>query len=186
MAVHLLLEENVGPLTEKQAELLLAAREDSDRLNGILDDLLDISRMESGKVPMSFAPVAPQAIVAEATEHFAAAFQDKGISLQTAVSDDLPEVMADAARIVHVFDNLLSNALKHTTAGGSVTMSARADDEKIIFSVSDTGTGIPREYLNNIFDQFFRVPGPAGPGGRRAGPGHSPRDRRSPRRQYNG
>ena len=158
MAVHLLLEENVGALTEKQAELLLAARDDSDRLNGILDNLLDISRMESGKVPMSFAPVAPQVIVAEAAEHFAAAYQDKGISLQTAVPGDLPEVMADAARIVHVFDNLLSNALKYTSAGGSVTMSARADEEKVIFSVSDTGTGIPREYLDTIFDQFFRVP----------------------------
>ena len=159
MAVHLLLEENVGALTEKQAELLLAAREDSDRLNGILDDLLDISRIESGKVPMSFAHVSPQAIAAEAAEHFAAAFQDNGISLQTAVPGNLPEVIADAARMVHVFDNLLSNALKHTPAGGSVTMSARADEEKIIFSVSDTGAGIPREYLNNIFDQFFRVPG---------------------------
>ncbi len=159
MAVHLLLEEKVGALTEKQAELLLAAREDSDRLNGILEDLLDISRIESGKAPMSFAPVSPQAIAAEAAEHFAAAFQDSGISLKTAVPDDLPEVMADAARIVHVFDNLLSNALKHTAAGGSVTISAQADEKRVVFSVADTGTGIPQEYLNNIFDQFFRVPG---------------------------
>ncbi len=159
MAIHLLLEEKVGALTEKQAELLLAAREDSDRLNAILEDLLDISRIESGKARMSLTSVSPQVIAAQAAEHFATAFQDAGISLKTDVPDDLPEVMADASRIVHVFDNLLSNALKHTAAGGAVTISAHADEQRVVFSVADTGTGIPREYLNNIFDQFFRVPG---------------------------
>jgi two-component system, NtrC family, sensor histidine kinase KinB len=159
MAIHLLLEEKVGTLTEKQAELLLAAREDSDRLNTILEDLLDISRIESGKARMSFTSVSPQVIAAEAAEHFAAAFQDAGINLKTDVPDDMPEVMADAARIVHVFDNLLSNALKHTAAGGAVTISAQTDEQRVVFSVADTGTGIPREYLKNIFEQFFSVPG---------------------------
>jgi two-component system, NtrC family, sensor histidine kinase KinB len=165
MAIHLLLEEKVGTLTEKQAELLLAAREDSDRLNTILEDLLDISRIESGKARMNFAAVSPQVIASEAAEHFAAAFQDRGISLNSNVPNDLPEVMADATRIVHVFDNLLSNALKHTSAGGAVTISARADEELVVFSVADTGTGIPREYLNNIFEQFFSVPGQVVPAG---------------------
>jgi two-component system, NtrC family, sensor histidine kinase KinB len=159
MAIHLLLEEKVGTLTEKQAELLLAAREDSDRLNTILEDLLDISRIESGKARMNFTAVSPQVIIAEAAEHFIAAFQDAGIHLKTDMPDDLPEVMADTARIVHVFDNLLSNALKHTAAGGSVGISAQADEQGVVFFVADTGTGIPREYLKNIFDQFFRVPG---------------------------
>jgi len=159
MAIHLLLEEKVGPLTEKQAELLLAAREDSDRLNTILEDLLDISRIESGKARMSFTAVSPQVIASEAAEHFSAAFQDAGISLKADLPNDLPEVMADASRIVHVFDNLLSNALKHTAAGGAVSISAQADAQWVVISVADTGTGIPREYLNNVFDQFFRVPG---------------------------
>ncbi len=165
MAIHLLLEEKVGTLTEKQAELLLAAREDSDRLNTILEDLLDISRIESGKVPMSFTAVSAQVIASEAAEHFAAAFQDRGISLNTDVPGDLPEVMADAPRIVHVFDNLLSNALKHTSPGGAVTITVHADEEWVVFSVADTGTGIPREYLNNIFEQFFSVPGQVVPAG---------------------
>ena len=159
MAIHLLLEEKVGTLTEKQAELLLAAREDSDRLNTILEDLLDISRIESGKARMNFTAVSPQVIAAEAVEHFAAAFQDRGISLNTDMPGGLPEVMADAPRIVHVFDNLLSNALKHTSPGGAVTISAHADEECVVFFVADTGTGIPQEYLNNIFDQFFSAPG---------------------------
>jgi two-component system, NtrC family, sensor histidine kinase KinB len=165
MAIHLLLEEKVGTLTEKQAELLLAAREDSDRLNTILEDLLDISRIESGKARMNFTSVSPQVIAADAVEHFAATFQDHGISLKMEVTGDLPEVMADITRIVHVFDNLLSNALKHTSPGGAVTISALADDTWIVFSVADTGKGIPREYLNNIFEQFFRVPGQEVPGG---------------------
>jgi PAS domain S-box-containing protein len=159
MAIHLLLEEKVGGLTEKQAELLLVAREDSDRLNAILEDLLDISRIESGKARMSFTAVSPKVIAVEAIEHLAAAFQDGGISLKTDLPNDLPEVMADATRIVHVFDNLLSNALKHTSAGGAVTISAQADETWVVFSVADTGAGIPQEYLKNIFEQFFRVPG---------------------------
>ena len=159
MAIHLLLEEKVGTLTEKQAELLLAAREDSDRLNTILEDLLDISCIESGKARMSFTSVSPQVIAAEAAEHFTAAFQDHGINFKMDVLNDLPVVMADAARIVHVFDNLLSNALKHTSAGGAVTISAHADEQWVVITVADTGTGIPRQYLKNIFDQFFHVPG---------------------------
>ena len=159
MAIHLLLEEKVGTLTEKQAELLLAAREDSDRLNTILEDLLDISCIESGKARMSFTSVSPQVIAAEAAEHFTAAFQDHGINFKMDVLNDLPVVMADAARIVHVFDNLLSNALKHTSAGCAVTISAHADEQWVVITVADTGTGIPRQYLKNIFDQFFRVPG---------------------------
>ena len=165
MAIHLLLEEKVGALTEKQAELLLAAREDSDRLNTILEDLLDISRIESGKAPMSFTAVTPQVIAVQAVEHFAAALQDRGVTLKMDVPDDLPPIMADTARIGHVFDNLLSNALKHTAPGGTVAVSVRADEHQVVFSFADTGTGIPQEYLNKIFDQFFCVPGQGTPAG---------------------
>ncbi len=70
----------------------------------------------------------------------------------------MPEVWADTARMNHVFANLLSNALRYTPAGGKVTVLARADEERVHFSVSDTGKGIPSQYLARIFEQFFRVP----------------------------
>jgi signal transduction histidine kinase len=158
MAIHLLLEEKVGGLTEKQAELLVAAREDSDRLHGILNNLLDISRIESGRVPMEFRSVSPHSMVSEALEPFQRAAQDQGVTLSVELPDDLPEVWADLARMNHVISNLLSNALKYTPPGGKISFSAKAEEEQVRFLISDTGRGIPGKYLPRIFEQFFRVP----------------------------
>lgn len=158
MVIHLLLEEKVGYLTEKQVELLLAAREDSDRLHNILNDLIDISRIESGGVPMEFRAVSAHTMAVEALEPFRRAAQDQGVTLSVEMPGDLSEVWADMTRVVHVFGNLLSNALKYTPAGGKVTLAARADEALVHFSVADTGKGIPGKYLPRIFEQFFRVP----------------------------
>jgi signal transduction histidine kinase/HAMP domain-containing protein len=158
MAIHLLLEEKVGPLTEKQAELLVAAREDSDRLHDILNNLLDISRIESGRIQMEFRSGSPREMAVAAVESFRTAAKDQGVALELELPDDLPEVWADKTRVSHVFTNLLSNALKHTPPGGKVTVSARGEESGVAFSIADTGKGIPSEYLPRIFEQFFRVP----------------------------
>jgi len=158
MAIHLLLEEKIGSLTPKQTELLVAAREDSDRLHGILNNLLDISRIESGKVEMNFRKVSPHSMVFEALEPFQMDFKDRNVTLGMELQDDLPEVWADTARMNHVFANLLSNALRYTPPGGKVTVLGKADEERVQFSVSDSGKGIPSQYLARIFEQFFRVP----------------------------
>ena len=159
MAIHLLLEEKVGGLTEKQAELLEAAREDSERLTGILTSLLDISRMESGRAQLDLRPVSPHAMAVEASEPFRRAAQDQGVTLSIEVPADLPDVKADMTRITHAFENLLSNALKYTSPGGTVTISARADHKEVQFSIRDTGAGIAAEFLPRVFEQFFRAPG---------------------------
>ncbi len=159
MAIHLLLGEKVGPVNEKQAELLMTAREDSDRLHGILDSLLDLSRFESGKARMEFRALAPRSIVTDAVEPFRRAAQDRGVSVQAEIPDDLPEVWIDTTRIGHVFDNLLSNALKHTSPGGRIALTAEASEAWVRFLVSDTGEGIPAAFLPRVFEPFFRVPG---------------------------
>jgi signal transduction histidine kinase len=159
MAIHLLLGEKVGPLNEKQAELLISAREDSDRLHEILDSLLDLSRFESGKAQMEFKALSPPSIVADAVEPIRRTTQDRGVALQIDVPGDLPAVWVDTTRIGHVFDNLLSNALKHTSPGGRIALTAEADDAWVRFRVSDTGEGIPAAFLTRIFEPFFRVPG---------------------------
>ncbi|MCE5334131.1 MAG: HAMP domain-containing protein [Desulfobacteraceae bacterium] len=159
MAVYLLLEEKVGPLTPKQTELLIAARDESDRLHSILNNLLDISRIESGKMQMDFLPVSPRAIVMEQLDAFQSAAKDRGVTLRMDVPNELPEVLADPLRIGHVLSNLLSNALKYTAPGGEVCVSAKSDGEEVAFAVSDTGKGIGPEYLDRIFEQFFRIPG---------------------------
>ncbi|HMK64675.1 MAG TPA: sensor histidine kinase, partial [Thermodesulfobacteriota bacterium] len=92
-------------------------------------------------------------------EPFWRAAHDQGVNLLVDVRGDLPEVWADPTRIYYVIGNLLSNALKYTQAGGQITFSATEDKELVRFSVSDTGRGIPEQYLPRIFEQFFRVPG---------------------------
>ena len=163
MAIHLMLDEKVGELSFKQEELLMAAREDADRLARIVDELLDIGRMESGKAQMDLRPVVPQEMVAEAVEPYRSAARDGGVSLSIDLPEDLPRVWVDPPRMAHVFANLLSNALKYTPPGGKITISAKADGEVVRFRVSDTGVGIPEKYLPRIFEQFFRVPD-QGPG----------------------
>jgi len=161
MAIHLLLGEKVGPLNEKQAELLISAREDTDRLHQILNSLLDISRFESGKARMEFQRLSPRTIVMDAIESFLRTAQDRGVTLHSEVAGDLPDIWADTTRIGHVLSNLLSNALKHTSPGGRITLTAEAEEAWVRFSVSDTGEGIPSASLDRIFEPFYRVPGPA-------------------------
>ncbi|MBI2422678.1 MAG: HAMP domain-containing protein [Candidatus Hydrogenedentes bacterium] len=159
MSVHLLLEERIGTLNEQQVELLIAAREESDRLATILEDLLDLNRIASGHSNLALQPVSPKVLTREGIDPFLTEAREKGVSLVNNVPDDLPDVLADAPRIHHVFENLIANALRFTLPGGAVTLSATADDDWAAFTVSDTGPGIEPEYLPHIFEQFFRVPG---------------------------
>jgi|GEM_PF-490760 len=160
MATYLLLEEKIGTLTERQADLLITAREDAERLCSILDNLLDISRYESASALTECCPTMPcETLVLDSVDQFRRAAQDKGLSLNVDLPVDLPDVLADAMEIRHVFANLLANALKFTPPGGAITVSARADDRFVHFRVSDTGVGIPQEHRERVFDQFFRVPG---------------------------
>jgi two-component system, NtrC family, sensor histidine kinase KinB len=161
MAIHLLLEEDLGGLTEKQAEVLIAAEEDAERLHKILEDLLDIGRIEAGKAHMHFQSASPHILALDAAEPFRSACQDCGVSMVVKLPNALPEVWADPTRVSHVFANLFSNALKYTDPGGVITLSAETDKEFVRFSVSDTGKGIPERYLQTIFEQFFRIPGQA-------------------------
>ena len=159
MAVHLLLEEAVGPLNPKQVELMLAARQDSERLLAMVNDLLDLTRIEQGRLKLVLQPVAPADLIAEAVERFEPRSRDQGVALKGTVAFGLPPVPVDRERIEHVFDNLVTNALAHTGRGGSIELTAERDGQGVRFAVRDTGTGIPAEYLSRIFDKFFRLPG---------------------------
>jgi two-component system, NtrC family, sensor histidine kinase KinB len=165
MTIHVLLEERLGQLTEKQADLLLGAREEGERLYSIIEQLLQLSRIESGKLAMNVESVLPHELIFETVEGFSRSAQDRGIALTSDTPPDLPPVQTDRLLVHQVFENLLSNALKYTEPGGRVTVSARADAEFVWFSVADTGRGIPNQYLQRILEQFFRVPGQASDSG---------------------
>jgi two-component system, NtrC family, sensor histidine kinase KinB len=165
MSVHLLLEETLGPLTAKQTELLLAARDESERLTAVVEELLDLNRMESGKAWLDIEAVSPCDLVRDALEPFLPDARDRGVALSYAVMDDLPEVSGDTKRLQHVLSNLVSNALRFTPPGGSVTVRAEAEGETVRFTVEDTGAGIPPEHQSRVFEPFYRVPGQAKPSG---------------------
>jgi signal transduction histidine kinase len=159
LAIHLLLNEKIGSLNAKQTELLLTARDDSEKLVTILDDLLDLDRIESGKSYVSPTPVLPQTLVRNAIDPFLIEAKDKGITIANNVPNDLPEIMADSEKINHVFGNLFSNALRFTSPGGTITIWAREENNGVRFSIEDTGTGVPAEHIDHLFEQFYRVPG---------------------------
>jgi K+-sensing histidine kinase KdpD len=165
MAIHLLLEEVVGPLVPKQVELLLAARQDADRLLATINDLLDLTRIEQGRVRLDRHPTPAADLIGEAVERFEARARDAGVTVESAVAPGPPTVLADRERVGHVLDNLVHNALAHTDAGGSVRLWAGLQGASVRLAVTDTGQGIPAEHLPYLFEMFYRVPGSRSPRG---------------------
>jgi signal transduction histidine kinase/HAMP domain-containing protein len=166
MIMHLLAEQKIGQLNEKQRDLLSAAKDDSDRLHKIVENLIDMGRIESGKALMEIRPVDSGDIAATAVDANQAAFAAKQIDLVLETPDRAPAVMADPTRIGHVLQNLLSNALKYTAENGRVELSVEeASNGWVQFAVSDDGRGIPRQYVSRVFEKFFRVPGQTGDSG---------------------
>jgi signal transduction histidine kinase len=159
MAIHLCLDETVGGLNEKQADLLYAAREDCQRLQAMVDDLLDLSRIQSGRVEMKRQPVSARSLLESAVNLHQAAATEKGIRL-AADPQALPDAMvnADPERIGLAMTNLIANAIRHSDPGGAITLRARPQGDRMRFEVSDAGEGIAPEYHARVFDKFFRVP----------------------------
>lgn len=166
MGVHLLLEGAAGELTDKQQEVLGACREDCERLEKLMRDLLDISKIESGENAPHFTPQRAASLINAAAESFRSQAEAKGIKLVTELPPDLPTVLADHADIERVIGNLVGNAIRHTGRGGQIRITAAERDMNVAISVRDTGRGIPSEYLARIFDKFVQVPGaPSGGAG---------------------
>jgi two-component system, NtrC family, sensor histidine kinase KinB len=164
MAVHLCAEESVGPLNDKQLDLMQAARQDTERLQQIVDDLLDLSRIQSGRMELHRRRVSAESLVREAVLPFATAARDKNVALKTEIFPGLGEIEVDTERMQLVLANLIGNAIRYTPAGGSVVVRARPTDTSTVLEVEDTGPGIPKEYQTAVFDKFFRLPG-SGSGG---------------------
>jgi two-component system, NtrC family, sensor histidine kinase KinB len=160
MVLHILLENTVGGLTPKQTELLQTARDDTERLLRILNDLLDLTRLEEDNEGLHKEPVAPVELLQSAMAEISDQALAKTLKMNCVPDPDLPAVSVDRQRINHVFTNLISNAIKHSPVGGEIVLrAARVGDDSVQFSISDEGAGIPEEYHTRIFDRFFRVPG---------------------------
>jgi signal transduction histidine kinase len=158
MAIHLLTEQRVGPLTEKQADLVFAAREDCDRLQSTVDELLDLSRIQAGRIELRTRPAEVESLVNDAIDAQRAAASARHVELRSEVLPGMGQVLADVDRIQLVFANLLSNAIRHSPEGGTVSVRALAQDGAMRFEVNDAGRGIPREYQQAIFQKYFQMP----------------------------
>jgi NtrC-family two-component system sensor histidine kinase KinB len=160
MVLHLILEQSLGPLTDKQASLLETARKDAERLLKMLDALLDIARLEAGASALIKSPIAPPALVDSIRDEVQALITTQGLKLVTEVEPFLPEVLVDRQQIGQVFHNFIANAIKHSQPGGKIQIAAvSAPEGSVQFSVGDEGPGIAPEHQGLIFDRFYRVPG---------------------------
>jgi len=161
MAVYLLLEQKIAGLTPTQQELLETARDDADRLLRILDNLLDLARLEAGASSLDRSQVRISGLLRDVAAEARAFVEPAGLLLETTLDPELEaqEISVDGARIRHVFINLLTNAAKYSTPGGKIMLGAAVAPLGFIrFSVADQGPGIPPEVLPHVFERFYRAP----------------------------
>ncbi|MCF8008401.1 MAG: cell wall metabolism sensor histidine kinase WalK, partial [Halanaerobiales bacterium] len=156
MSINMLLEENAGEISSDQKELLEVAKEDTEHLNNLVDDLLDLSKLESGKIDLDFENVSVKTIFESSIRPFMKKAKDKGIKLESKKVDNL-KVYADLNKITWIITNLIGNALRYTSEGDKITLNADKKGHKVHISVSDTGEGIPKEYQHKIFEKFVRA-----------------------------
>ncbi|MBX7079307.1 MAG: HAMP domain-containing protein [Nannocystaceae bacterium] len=164
MAIHLCVEGAAGELGDKQADLLGAAREDCERLQAIVDDLLDLARLQSDALELARVATPVETLVDAAVEAHREDAARANLQLRVRVTPSLPAVDVDRSRIALVFDNLLANAIRHSPGGGTITVLAEPGDDGVRIEVADHGAGIEPEHVPRVFDRFFRAPGQP-PGG---------------------
>jgi len=159
LAIHILLDQLAGTMTEKQLDLIYAARQDCERLQNLVDDILSIARLQSGKIELRRLMINILPLIEHLIDHHRLLAEEGGLRLSHVLPPFGEEVFADPERLELVFANLLTNAIRHTPAGGSIEIRALPDGEFVRFEVNDTGEGIPNDYQAQVFDKYFQVPG---------------------------
>jgi two-component system, NtrC family, sensor histidine kinase KinB len=163
--IKMLEETWAEKLGERGSRLLNASQEDVERLKTMVEELLNLSRIEAGKLELNFQPIRPEFICEKATNLIRPQAESKKINLSLSVEPDLPNVKADLEKIDWVLINLLMNALKFTSMKGNIWVKVFGDGQFVQFSVSDNGNGVPYEYQSRIFEKFWQVPTSGKPGG---------------------
>ncbi len=142
---------------EESAKFLQMIGEDVERMDALIGEMLELSRLETGESPLKLENAEPKALAESAVKQFSSVARESSLELQSIVPGDLPFVLVDTEKISHVFSNLISNAIKWTPPGGQITVNSWEDDGMVWFSVVDTGQGIEPEHLPHIFERFFKT-----------------------------
>jgi NtrC-family two-component system sensor histidine kinase KinB len=166
MSVDLLLEHAAAGLSENDRELLHAAHDEVQRMKALVNDLLDLSKIEAGHIDLEFERVPVKTLFDHAEKLFRPQADRKGVRLEATLDEALPAIRADANKIVWVLSNLISNALRYVDRGGRIGLAARGMGAFVHLSVTDDGPGIPTEYQSQIFDKLVQIKGrePGGSG----------------------
>ena len=155
--VDLLMLGLIGPVNEKQSEFLQVVKKNTQRLMTLVNDLLDVSKIESGGLELNLRPVSMADVVAEVVIAMEKQIEAREQHLYVDVSCDLPDVLADRDRMIQVMTNLLSNAQKYSPQGGEIQILARRTDGHLELDVKDSGIGIAQADQKRLFTRFFRA-----------------------------
>jgi len=170
-AMEMLMDGDFGPLTTEQRGALGDAETRAEDLRALIEDLLEVARLEETRLTLNLAPTAPGALLAEMRYEWDIRVQQEGATVNVDVADDAPIIEADQALLKRVFGNLIQNALTHSARAITLSLSARKENEGTLFTVADNGVGIPPEYHDIIFRKFEQVKTPHIPRVRSSGLG---------------
>ena len=159
MSVGLLLDKIPGNINDDQKELIEAIKEDSDRLKNLVTELLDLSRIESGKIQMNIIPNDIRNIVFTTVKPLKLQAEKKNVIIEIDIKENMAKVKADYNKISWVLTNLIGNALRYIPADGTgkIKINAVQTVDKMLISITDNGKGIPEEYKQKIFEKFIQI-----------------------------
>jgi two-component system sensor histidine kinase/response regulator len=160
-----------GPITDSQRRALADAELKAEDLLALIEDLLEVARLEETTISLVLTQIAPAALLSEIIHEWRLRFQQDGVTVRKDVGDDVPVFVADQTLLKRVFSNLIQNAVTHSAKAVELQLAARLDGDGILFTVADNGPGIPREYQELIFRKFEQVRTPNAPRVRSSGLG---------------
>ncbi|WP_027381436.1 ATP-binding protein [Chryseobacterium daeguense] len=159
MGIQLLENEKIGALNEEQKNLLIGIKDDTNRLLNITGELLNIAQLESGSIKMNIAPILIDEVVNQSLEANKVSAENKQINFKFEKQPQLEYVLADSEKVVWILNNLLSNAITYSYENSEIIIDVSQIEDKVKFSVTDTGKGIEPQYIAKVFDRYFRIPG---------------------------
>jgi len=155
--IDLLYNQMAGPLTDAQKRFLEIVKGNADRLTNLVNDLLDISRIDTGRISLSIQPTSPVSIIDSVVANLMPNARNRSQRLESRVRGPLPFVRADPARVTQILTNLIANAINYTPTGGQITVDAEVVGDMVHIHVADNGIGISEEDQKKLFTRFFRA-----------------------------